>query len=125
MTNTKKQDLQAMIAEAVAKAVATPKAAITNIKHAKRSKQVRAVAKRARKAVSKAVDAIAKKGPHKAAHAHNDEASVNLRCPKVDCNYLAKTTVGLLKVGRLRCPVHHNVLATKDVRGETRGRHAA
>lgn len=51
--------------------------------------------------------------------------SVNLRCPREDCEYNAKTMRSLLKQGRLRCPIHHTILQTKEERGETRGRHAA
>ena len=49
--------------------------------------------------------------------------SLNLRCPK--CNYSAKTTDEMLVKGRLRCPVDHCILRTKEERGETRGRKAS
>lgn len=55
----------------------------------------------------------------------NGDQSVNLRCPREDCGFLAKTNLAMLAQGRLRCPVHHTILQTKDERGETRGRHAA
>lgn len=49
------------------------------------------------------------KGPH-----------VNLRCPKGD--YYAKTTRNMLRVARLRCPVHKTILMTPAEREENRGR---
>lgn len=45
---------------------------------------------------------------------------LNLRCPR--CIYSAKATLSTLRLGRLRCPVHKDVLQTKDERGEVRGR---
>jgi hypothetical protein len=46
--------------------------------------------------------------------------SVNLRCPQ--CGYFAKTSNEMLSRGRLKCPVDGEVLATKEERGEKKGR---
>lgn len=49
---------------------------------------------------------------------------VNLRCPNEDCTYFAKTPRGMLRLGRLKCPVHKVALQTRSERGEQRGRRA-
>jgi hypothetical protein len=46
--------------------------------------------------------------------------SVNLRCTQ--CGYFAKTSNEMLSRGRLKCPVDGEVLATKEERGEKKGR---
>jgi hypothetical protein len=46
--------------------------------------------------------------------------SVNLRCPK--CGYFAQASNEMLSRGRLKCPVDGEVLATKEERGEKKGR---
>jgi hypothetical protein len=46
--------------------------------------------------------------------------SVNLRCPK--CGYFAQASNKMLSRGRLTCPVDGEVLATKEERGEKKGR---
>jgi hypothetical protein len=46
--------------------------------------------------------------------------SVNLRCPK--CGYFAQASNKMLSRGRLKCPVDGEVLATKEERGEKKGR---
>lgn len=46
---------------------------------------------------------------------------VNLRCPR--CAYYAKTTRGMLRRARLKCPLHPaEVLETPSERNEQRGR---
>lgn len=53
----------------------------------------------------------------------NNEHHLNLRCPEGD--YYAKTTRGMLRRGRLVCPIHGIKLETKSERGEHRGRKAS
>lgn len=51
----------------------------------------------------------------------NGFRSVNLRCPK--CKFFAKTSAEMMGRGRLKCPVDGAVLATKEERGEKKGRY--
>lgn len=78
------------------------------------------------KATQRAVRSILsqQRKPASKSHGHKpDTHMLNLRCPKEGCEYFAKTTDGMLKEGRLKCPKCKSVLRTKDERGETRGRH--
>ena len=116
-------DIKKLIATAVAQAVSNN---VTDIAKG-RTRLTKAERKRTRCAVIATKHAsTTRKEPARATAAYNDH-SLNLRCPKEGCNYLAKTTVDMLKNGRLRCPVHpQQILQTKEERGETRGRaHAA